>query len=77
MKPKLVMVWWFDAEDGVGWEKFSKIRDSELPLCCSVGFFVSEDKDKIAISHGFHDDEGIGFTLIPKGMIQKRKFVKY
>lgn len=77
MKPKLIMVWWYDAQNGVGWEKIDKLAVQELPLCCNVGFLVSESKLKLTLTHGFHEDEGIGFMHIPVGMIAKRKFVKY
>ena len=77
MKPKLIIVWWVDACNGAGWEKLSRIKAEKLPVCCNAGFVVEDDEEKIILTNGFNDDEGIGFMAIPKGMVVKKKFVKY
>lgn len=67
---------WVDASAGQGWT-----NPEELPeplLMKTLGFIVKEDKHLITITQGVDIRQGaiMGFLIIPKGWIRKRKVIK-
>lgn len=71
-----IQVTWHDHASLVGW--FPKNESSEgVSTIESFGFFVSEDKNKIVISHSVCDESEFADPItILKKCIVKRKWVK-
>ena len=71
--PKVVIVKWVDIVSDLVWNDHDG-KDLELPIFHTVGFFLSEDDEKLVI----HDTQpGTGNRCaFPKGCILELKYVE-
>lgn len=79
---KLVMVWWEDIVSDSSWNDIVDIQKSETAVCCSVGWLVREDTNKIILMADFSFEsneevkQGGSSTVIPTKNILKIKKLK-
>lgn len=73
----LVQITWIDAVGGDGWTTEKELREQELIIHNSVGYLVTEDKDKVMITMSYDKDkESLGAWLcIPKVYIVEMRDV--
>ena len=68
-----VYVEWVDAFSCAGWEDVDEAISAPLPVCCSIGFFVHQDKERFVIANTLGTrrdwDRVAGLQVIPKGSI--------
>ncbi len=78
-KYKIVEVEWLDAQSGFSSPLNLEELEQEKPFhTFSVGYLLTEDKEKIILGFMMFGDEGLfkHWQLIPKGMIKKIKVIR-
>jgi hypothetical protein len=70
----VVEVWWVDTETSVGWRDHAELkmaRTGPLMLCCSVGYLVEDNHDRVIIIQSFSETSHAERTIIPKAVVTK------
>jgi hypothetical protein len=77
----IVIVRWKDAtEPFSGWVEFKDIIKKTAAGCFSIGWLVKDTEEEITLMADWCDDnseEGGRVAIIPKGMVQETKYLKY
>ena len=75
---RIVYVTWRDAKGGYSWEDGDNVARGPLPTIHSVGFFLYEEDDHIALSQSLDpiDNTWDGRMLIPKVLIVEQMTVR-
>ena len=79
---KLAMVWWEDIVSDASWNDIIDIQKQETAVCCSVGWLVYQDQNKIILMADFsfepNEDikQGGSSTVIPQKNVLKIKSLK-
>jgi len=68
MKPKAVVVTWFDAVSHDPWEEINDVKDQEVHTIQTLGFLLTEDDRKLVLAASWdQDNESVASTwTIPK-----------
>lgn len=78
---QIELVTWVDSESYNGWrpvkEALTSCKEADL-RCCSVGFVMYEDKEKLTVVTSMTKDEGAVHTSmsIPKCAVVSRQVLK-
>lgn len=69
---QLVVVEWEDAYNSVGWKSgLDAINEHRPAIVHSAGYVVRHDKSGIILGHGLSEEEVLGRTFVPAGMVRK------
>ena len=72
-----IFIKWTDPACYRGWQNIGSIAEFEPSHCTTMGIYRGETKTHVAVSLSDGDGETSGETMIiPKAVIQKRKYVK-